>query len=281
VYIDTNVVLDLFPQQDTSMSHEMRRLVKASVRAGRIDLLPSGLLFQELARHARNDWSRFRRITRYLHELGGDDLLLDIPQLLRGELRARGRPLGGRSRLYPRNDVRELYRAVSFQAYLATIEPEARALAMNHETEEKRLLNAFQEHIAKTTPGKSVTLGLREWWTENPRARVRTFAEATVHQIAKEIAGLELPDGYPPDRLPTFWRFHAFFVGRTYLRAAENAKIQPSDYADGYHYSLGGQADLFVTSDAAVRRVHHAIASLTDVQLVDRDTFISGLGSHR
>jgi hypothetical protein len=278
VYVDTNVVLDLFPARDTSRSHELRRLVRSSVKTQRIAVMLSGLLFQELARHARNDWSRFRRITRYLRDLGGEDLILDVPQLLRAEIRAGGRPLRGRSCFYPRADVRELYRAMSSQAYLASVEPVARTIAQHHETEEKQLRAAFQAHIASVTPpGKSITIGLREWWHQDPRARVRSLAEATLHQIAKEIAGVDLAADYPPERLPTFWRFHAFFVGRTYLRAAENARIQPSDYADGYHYALGGQADIFVTSDGPVRRVHEAIASVSDVRLVDVDTFADDL----
>lgn len=271
VYLDTNAVLDLFPRTDTDASREMRRVLKLRVRQQRLRYLAADAVLLELARYSENEWPRYRRVVRYLHELAHGRILLDPLLLIAAEVR-RGGALPMSARVYRRRHAREIWRRVMRREWIGEARQEAKSIALQHETTEKAARRGFLEHVDRTRTSASSTIELRKWWeTRGARAIVHDFA-TPVTPIAAAM-GITVPADYPIERIPTLWRWETYYVARTFLRNSENRKIKSSDFSDTFHYALGGCADVFVSSDGPMEEAHRTAAGATDVNLVSLRAF--------
>lgn len=257
-YLDANAVGHLVPRDDTPEARDRRGRLIAAVREGRLEIVASVILLQELAAIGAANWPAHQRVFGYLRHIASARLLRDTPDLVRCELRARHAL---------RRSVARMGRAVSDAVWAQAMDRSkveeitrlAQAETDQFIVDERRLRkHAARELRAVTSAEEAVEPNVWLWWSTDPAERVRVFAEETARAHGVELARGECA------RLPAFWRFHAYKVARIALvhSRREGGGLKATDAADAHHYAAAGYADVLVSDDGALHLTVEAIPRL-------------------
>lgn len=253
--MDANAIGNVLPKDDTPLARQRRSALKAATRQGRLRVLATAQLLQELLVIGASNWSAHRRIMRYLSEVAEFRLMLDTKDLATRELRL-GRSLSPSERLVSEATSRQAWRAMSERSSVADIAREVREETDRFVEDEFRLRDEVLARLRAVTPkGESVARNVWRWWTEDPARRVRDFAEATARARTSGLGMVSV------EALPALWHFHAYKVARIALTLARRpgGGISRGDAADAHHYTAAAYVRVFVSDDTKLRRTALAI----------------------
>ena len=251
-YFDTNAVSTLFRHRTTTevlRAQELRRSLKAAVRARRVLLIGSAILMQELAGLAEPDSAQYRRVVRYLHRLIRHRVLLGMGDLWRYEYERIGRMPEARRYLH-RRTLASFWMEVARPRFAREVFEETKAAAQKFARDEEQRRGRIRERF-RAIDGENPDAAVKRWWKEGGVDQIDSWTRSSLAaQLERRGASPRLADGYPVRMLPSLWNLHAYKMARIALNVGENRRIKPSDDADANHYVCGSYADIFVSDDA-------------------------------
>ena len=217
MYLEANAVGHLQPESDTAIARDRRSRLAAAVRDGRLSVVASPILLQELAAIGVASWPAHLRVLGYLRSVAAPHLLCAMNDLALSELRAGHAVRRPETRL-GRAKSDECWQIVMDQARAAELTREAQKAADDFLAEERKLRTEVVDKLRRGTPAdEAVEPNVWLWWNHDPADHVRSFAERTARAHGATLPASEL------HRLPAFWRFHAYEVARIALMHARRA----------------------------------------------------------
>ena len=255
IYFDTNGASYLYgrPGWTREQLADVRRALARECENGRIDLITSTSLVEELTGIGTGDPRRYVRTTRFVLDLAGRNFLLPHNQRIRAEVISGGH-LVGRTEVWSSSKRRELRSHIMGSKFAQDVADGVRQHADRYaqESEQRR------EEIRRKLGPDSSTAAAR-WWD----SALTQIDDWTLDYMRASKAVLGLPDDettWPqPRKGPTAWHTHAYYMARIALNVGQNRRVSGSDVYDQRHYANAAYADLMVTDDRAFVETYNAI----------------------
>jgi hypothetical protein len=247
VYFDTQQ-LSYFtdPDTDPHPDHALRR-VQHAVKAGRIEVVGSLDLLQELIEALPRAPKKSRRMMDLFFKLVGERILRPVSERYPAEVVAGGL-LSDKDRYLSRVVRRKVRRLAQSGRDVFEVAEELFSQKLAFLEAEKAVQQQMRDRLIEMGATKQARL-MRDWiagvdiddW-------VRDIIEASRHRG-------RVPDHVTvrPDQVPSARAFMTSRLARLARTMGEGRKIQDSDLADAHHVACGPYIDVLVTDDKELR----------------------------
>ena len=254
VYFDTNAITYFFRWQGFS-SEELntsRVSLGRAVRDGRIRVLGSQYLLEELARVTYTEPDFYRELHEFFWNVVGPFVLLPSQEAVIAEARL-GRPLDANERFdlwTAIQQVKRVTRDIQFAKTLGdVVYKKVKQSKLDSEARRQQIVTKLTAQFKN----QSVAEATRTWW-DIAEAQIQNWV-ADYLRNSREFLGL--PDdsaAWPSERdLRTAWQMHAFMMARIVLTVGLRRRIAEGDDYDAHHFASACYGQLLVTDDGAFR----------------------------
>ncbi len=255
LYLDANAgsYLQNHPAWPSATLREIRRALAEGCNSGRIELIISTTLIEEIAGISHGELPRYVRTAKCVFDLAGANFLLPVNERVKAEVAA-GQALIGGARFLSASRRREVRTHMMRHGFAHDVAGGVRDQAQQ-----------FKDDMEQRRQGIRAKLG-QDWSTHTARWWDRALPQIddwTVDYFRASRDVLGLPDDealWPaPRSIPTAWYLHAYYMARIALNVGQNRRIAGSDRYDAAHYAGAVYADVMVSDDAAFIETYNAI----------------------
>lgn len=255
VYLDTNAASYVYqhPSWPANRLAAVRRALARECEGGRIRVIVSTSLVEELTGIGAIDPARYVRTTKFVLDLAGPSFLLPHNERVKAEVANAGRLVGRAAFLQARrrNEFRSHVMGGVFSQEVADA---VRQQVASYERDMQERRDSIRDKLGSTWSSNTA-----RWWD----AALPQIDDWTLDYMRASKTILCLPDDEtiwpPPRQLPTAWHAHAYFMARIALNVGQNRRVSGSDLYDQSHYANAAYADLMITDDRAFVETYQAI----------------------
>jgi hypothetical protein len=254
IYLDTNAVNYLFGYSNWAPDHlkAVRRALAGACGDGRLAVVVSLGLAEELAGLQRTDPIRYGRMVKFVYDLAGWRILLPLPERMKGEVVTRAK-LGGRAPFLSTELRAQLRRSMTQPSFAQEAAYEVHAQRTSFEEHQRAKRTEVRKKL-----GPKWAAHTRDWWQD-----ALPLIDLWTSDDMAASPGLNLPGDrmlWPrPVEVPSAWHAKAYQMARIALTVGENRRIQGSDLWDAIHYADAIYADVMVTDDGPFVETCNAI----------------------
>ena len=245
--------------------------LRAAVSEGRIAVVGSVDLLQELISAVTANDAKSRRMCRLFFDLVGKRIVMQLSDRHIAE--------GAASGLLPDNSVylnRDTRRALQKQALrrrnAIDIANELYDDKKCYRVEQTAMRDEVLERLANAS-NDDEKLTISTDWYRNELDLDREMRDVVLGGMFRGASGLTIANGTGFEQFPSAWTFLAASLAADVFRLAYNRKILPSDLADLHHAATGAYIDVLVTDDKRFRELLALLPAIAVPLVVDSPTF--------
>lgn len=224
--------------------------LRRAVRDGRIEVVGTLDLLQEIISTAPRHGDKYRRMVDLFFEFVGPRMLIPLSRRHVAEAKHAGL-LSVDNRYFSRDARRSFMSMARSRRDVLELAGEIYDEGRSFRTQEIAAREQVRSRLGEVDERLNLKIALEwyagididEWLQPTVEAGVEFKRYGAIHSV---------PGGY--DGYPSAWTFTAFRLAWLVFTLGQNGKIQNSDLADAHHVASGPYVDTIVSDDAGLRR---------------------------
>jgi hypothetical protein len=273
LYLDTQQWNYLVEHEGSQprLLRDARRCLRDAVTSGRVEIVGSLPLAQEISRTRHGNPAKFRAMRNLVLATVGHRWLRPLNE--RAVAESWSGPLPERSRYLLPTDATQMHRVLNDPREVEIIARATRA-EVDEFVRTSREIRGRVEAILLAAGSEDLPSEVSRWWESG---RVDEWvADILVGGVGQGGATSPRFDGPMRKAVPSVWSFIAFKMARIKLNLGDARRIEAGDYFDAEHYGASPYFEVLVTDD---RRFAETVAMIPQpVDVRDFDWLLTELG---